>query len=68
MFGFTESLNVSVSAGIILHTFRQKMLASKIDWHLDDHEKLQMIKLDWLRKAIKRSELIEEEFLRRINS
>jgi tRNA (guanosine-2'-O-)-methyltransferase len=62
MFGFTESLNVSVSAGIILHGLRLKLSESDIDWHLTDYEKL-MIKLDWLRRTIKRSDLLEKKFL-----
>jgi tRNA (guanosine-2'-O-)-methyltransferase len=64
MFGFTESLNVSVSAGIILHYLRKNLSLSSVDWHLADHEK-EMIKLDWLRKTIKRSELLEAEFFRK---
>ena len=63
MVGFTESLNVSVSAGIVLHYLRDKLLKSDIDWHLSDNEKV-LIKLDWLRKTIKRPELLEAEFLR----
>ncbi len=63
MVGFTESLNVSVSAGIVLHFLRDKLSKSDINWHLSDDEKV-LIKLDWLRKAIKRSELLEAEFLR----
>jgi tRNA (guanosine-2'-O-)-methyltransferase len=64
MFGFTESLNVSVSAGIILHHLRENLSKSDIDWHLSDHEK-ELLKLDWLRKTIKRSDLLEAEFLRK---
>ncbi len=61
MFGFTESFNVSVSAGIILHTLRQKLNRSNIRWQLEDREK-SMIKLEWLRRSIKSSDLIEKEF------
>jgi tRNA (guanosine-2'-O-)-methyltransferase len=63
MVGFTESLNVSVSAGIILHYLRDSLSQSGINWHLADNEK-ELIKLDWLRKAIKRSDLLEAEFLK----
>lgn len=61
MYGFTESFNVSVSAGIILHHLRLKLMESAIEWQLNEKEKLS-IKLDWLRKSIKRSELIENKF------
>lgn len=61
MYGFTESLNVSVSAGIILQYLRFKLMQSDIKWQLDQNER-KMIKLDWLRKSIKRSDLIEKKF------
>jgi tRNA (guanosine-2'-O-)-methyltransferase len=64
MYGFTESFNVSVSAGIILHFLRNKLLNSQINWQLKDREKKD-IKLDWLRKTIKRSDLIESDFKRK---
>jgi tRNA (guanosine-2'-O-)-methyltransferase len=61
MFGFTESFNVSVSAGIILYDLRMKLNRSNIRWQLSDEEKL-TLKLDWLRKSIKGSDLIEKDF------
>ena len=64
MYGFTESFNVSVSAGIILHYLRNKLLNSQINWQLNDREK-DDIKLEWLRKTIKRSDLIESDFRRK---
>lgn len=65
MCGFTESFNVSVSAGIILHHLRLKLMESDIEWQLNENEKL-FIKLEWLRKSVKRSDLIEKEFTARI--
>ncbi len=61
MYGFTESFNVSVSAGIILHHLRLKLMDSTIQWQLTEEEKLS-VKLEWLRKTVKRSDLIEKEF------
>lgn len=61
MYGFTESFNVSVSAGIILHYLRMKLMDSDIDWKLTKKEKF-LLKLDWLRKSVKSSNLIEKEF------
>ena len=66
MFGFTESMNVSVSAGIILHYLRLKLAESNIKWQLPEKEKL-ILKLDWLRKTIKRPDLLEAEFYRKRN-
>jgi tRNA (guanosine-2'-O-)-methyltransferase len=66
MYGFTESFNVSVSAGIILHYLRMKLHSSNIKWQLTEEEKM-MIKLDWLRKSIRHSDLIERDFYRKNN-
>ena len=64
MYGFTESLNISVSAGIILHELTHRMRCHpQIDWRLTPDEKAE-IKLDWLRRSIRMSSLIEERFLK----
>lgn len=52
MVGFTESLNVSVSAGIILQNLNEKLKNSAIDWALTELEKKE-IYLNWLEKSIK---------------
>jgi tRNA (guanosine-2'-O-)-methyltransferase len=65
MFGFTESLNISVSVAICLNTLLPKLRASSIDIGLTDHEK-EAIRLAWYRKIVKRSEIVEREFLRTI--
>jgi tRNA (guanosine-2'-O-)-methyltransferase len=66
MFGFTESLNISVSSAICLSTLLHKLRASEtISWQLTDTEK-EIIRLRWLRNVIRRSELLEREFLKTI--
>jgi tRNA (guanosine-2'-O-)-methyltransferase len=65
MFGFTESFNISVSAAICLQTILQKLRAAPIQWQLEESEK-QELRLNWLRKSVRRSDLIEQEFLRTI--
>ncbi|WP_347840426.1 RNA methyltransferase [uncultured Draconibacterium sp.] len=63
MYGFTESFNISVSAAIILHHLTMKMRNTKdLNWQLSDEEKTEL-KLEWIRKTIKRSELLEKRFL-----
>jgi len=62
MFGFTESFNISVSAAIILKYLTDILRASAIDWKLTDKTKAN-IKLDWLRKSIKSSSLLEKQFI-----
>ena len=62
MYGFTESFNISVSAAIILHHLTMKMRDSKdLNWQLSEEEKGEL-KMEWIRKTIKRSELIEKRF------
>ena len=64
MYGFTESFNISVSAAIILHYLTLKMHSdTRINWQLSEEEK-ETIKLEWIKKSIKRSDLIEKRFLK----
>lgn len=67
MYGFTESYNISVSGALCLFTLTEKLRNSKINWRLTNDEKLD-IELDWSRKSIGRSEIIENEFLKSFNS
>ena len=52
MFGFTESLNISVSAAIILYNLTSKLKSETIFWHLTEQEKFEK-RLDWTKKSIK---------------
>lgn len=52
MLGFTESLNVSVSAAIILQDLAQKLRESQVDWPLSELEILEK-RMDWTKKSIK---------------
>jgi tRNA (guanosine-2'-O-)-methyltransferase len=63
MFGFTESYNISVSAGIILHqlTLKLRSLPPEL-WQLSKFES-ELILIDWLKQSIKSSELIVKEFI-----
>ena len=61
MYGFTESLNISVSAAIILQTLSQKLRASDIDWHLSDEEKFEL-EFKWAKKSVKDSKRLLEKF------
>jgi tRNA (guanosine-2'-O-)-methyltransferase len=64
MAGFTESFNISVSAGIILHFLTNQMHKSKLAWKLREEEKDELI-LNWLRESVKSSDLLEAEYLLR---
>lgn len=65
MYGFTESLNISVSAAICLNTLLPKLRQSTASWQLTEQEK-EEVRLQWYRKIVRRSEIIEKEFLRSI--
>jgi tRNA (guanosine-2'-O-)-methyltransferase len=65
MFGFTESFNVSVSVALCLSTVLSKLRRSGTPIFLSEEEKAQL-RLAWYRKIVRRSELVEREFLRTI--
>lgn len=52
MVGFTESLNISVSAAIILEHVTSKLRKTDIKWQLSEEEKNEK-RLDWCKKTIK---------------
>jgi tRNA (guanosine-2'-O-)-methyltransferase len=62
MVGFTESFNISVSAAIILYQLTKELKNSNIQWHLSNPEK-EKTKLEWLKRSVKKSDLLIEEFL-----
>ena len=61
MSGFTESLNISVSAAIILQHVTTKLKQSNIKWQLTEAEQ-QEKRLDWCKKTIKSYEEIIERY------
>ncbi|WP_299521254.1 RNA methyltransferase [Winogradskyella sp.] len=61
MFGFTESLNISVSAAIILQHVTSKMRKSSIDWRLTEDELIEK-QFDWIKKTIKNYDAIVERY------
>lgn len=65
MYGFTESLNISVSVAISLSTILRKLRQSPIDFHLSEEER-RGIRLEWYKKIVRGSDVIEREFLRTI--
>jgi tRNA (guanosine-2'-O-)-methyltransferase len=52
MVGFTESLNISVAAAIILQDITSKLRATELDWQLSNSEKEQLY-FEWVQKSIK---------------
>ena len=64
MVGFTESLNISVSAAIIIQNLTNRLRNSDIDWELTPEELLNK-KIDWTRKSIKDLDNITKQYLLR---
>ncbi|MBC3847018.1 RNA methyltransferase [Winogradskyella echinorum] len=61
MVGFTESLNISVSAAIILQHVTAQLRKSTINWQLSEDEILEK-RFDWIKKTIKNYEAIVEHY------
>jgi len=62
MVGFSESLNISVSAAIIIQKLTEELRSSNIEWQLSDIEILEK-RLDWTKKSIKDAESIINRYL-----
>lgn len=61
MFGFTESLNVSVCAAIIMYSVTQRLRQSSLDWHLSEDRKYEIL-FQWYQHTVKASDEILERF------
>lgn len=61
MYGFTESLNISVSAAIILQHMTTRLRASAIPWGLSETEQFEK-RLDWTRKSVRNVEDVLSRF------
>lgn len=66
MVGFTESFNISVSVALSLYELTTRLRKLTIDWQLADEEMLDL-KIDWIKKTVKRPDLLEKRFLKEYN-
>ena len=64
---FTESLNISVSAAIILQDITTKLRASEIDWKLSEKEK-ETLYAGWIQKSIKSIKKFTERYQLSVNN
>ncbi len=62
IYGFTESYNVSVANGILLHELINRLRNSDIHWHLSEEERSDLF-LDWTMKSINSSDMIADKFM-----
>lgn len=61
MAGFTESLNISVSAAIIIQSLMSRLHKSDLDWHLSEEEII-TLRLAWTKSSIKDIKRIEQRY------
>lgn len=67
MVGFTESLNISVAAAIVLQHLQVQLEKSKVNWQLSHAEKEQLY-LAWLEKSIKSIKKIKDLYFKEVSS
>ena len=67
MVGFTESLNISVAASIILQSVTQRLRNSTINWQLSEAE-IFLKRIDWAKKTIKDCDRVEERYLEALSN
>jgi tRNA (guanosine-2'-O-)-methyltransferase len=62
MLGFTESLNISSSAAIIIQNLSQRLRKSDIKWQLTAEELFEK-RIDWAQKSIKDIDFVTKRYL-----
>lgn len=65
MYGFTDSLNISVSAALLLRSLTERLRNSKINWQLSEEESMD-IRIGWAKNVVRKSDILEKEFLRKL--
>jgi tRNA (guanosine-2'-O-)-methyltransferase len=66
MVGFTESLNISVSAAVTLYTLSTRLKASPVNWRLTAEEEME-VRLQWLKNSVPKADLLEKKFLEELS-
>lgn len=61
MLGFTESLNISSSAAIIIQNLSSKLRKSGVDWQLTEDEVLEK-RIDWTEKSIRDIDFVKSRY------
>ena len=66
MSGFSQSLNISVSAAVIMSELIRKLTDSKINWKISGAE-LEKLRYKWMKNSVKCGKRIEDEYLLRLS-
>ena len=66
MKGFTESLNVSVAAGICFYEMRNKLENSTLNWQLSENEKINL-KIQWAMKSVSSGNEIAAHYIKSLD-
>ncbi|WP_416442248.1 TrmH family RNA methyltransferase [Leeuwenhoekiella sp. A16] len=61
--GFTHSLNISVSAAIILQNLMQRLQNSSVNWQLSPKEQIEL-RLQWAKRHMKNYDELVERFMK----
>jgi tRNA (guanosine-2'-O-)-methyltransferase len=65
MYGFTESLNISVSVSLCLSSLISRLRISDVNWHLPEKEK-EALRLQWYKNSVQRPDILEREFYKKL--
>ena len=61
MYGFTESLNISVSAALLIRSLSERLRKSDIGWQLSEEERLDLL-ISWARVVVKNPDMLEKKW------
>ena len=67
MYGFVESLNVSVAAALCVQNLSTRLRSGDDDWHLSEAEQ-EVLRMEWVRKSVPNGKAIERRFRKEWNA
>jgi tRNA (guanosine-2'-O-)-methyltransferase len=67
MYGFTESLNISVSAALFIRAFAERLKNSDIPWMIPEDQKTGIL-IAWTMNVIRSSDQIMKDYLKKLTS
>ncbi|MCA9081274.1 MAG: RNA methyltransferase [Planctomycetaceae bacterium] len=67
MYGFSESLNISVATAIVLQQLAHRLRSENHDWSLTEREQMLLL-VEWVGRSIPHREHVERRFLKELRS